>query len=51
LEYQIILGILATIIVLAGYLSYFRDVLFGVAKSHAFSWLIWGVLNGLTFFA
>lgn len=51
MEYQVILGTVSAILVIAGYLTYFKEVLFGGVKSHAFSWLIWGVLNALVFFA
>ena len=51
MEYQIILGTISAVLVLVGYLSYFKEALFGGAKSHAFSWLIWGVLNALVFLA
>jgi hypothetical protein len=51
LEYQIALGSIATVLVLVGYVTYLKGAVFGKTKSHAFSWLIWGVLNGLIFFA
>ena len=51
MEYQIILGTVSTVLVLAGYLSYFKEALFGGTKPHAFTWLVWGVMNALTFFA
>jgi hypothetical protein len=51
LDYDIILGVVATLIVLAGYFVYFKDILFGDTKPHAFTWLIWAVLNTVTFFA
>jgi hypothetical protein len=51
MEYQVILGAVSAILVFVGYLTYFKGVLFGGTKSHAFSWLIWGVLNALVFFA
>jgi hypothetical protein len=51
LQYQIILGTISTVLVLVGYLTYFKEAMFGGTKSHAFSWLIWGVMNVLIFFA
>ncbi|MGD0637748.1 MAG: hypothetical protein ABSA72_06890 [Nitrososphaerales archaeon] len=51
MEFQIVLGTISAVLVLVGYLSYFKEVLFGGAKSHAFSWLIWGVLNTIVFLA
>ena len=51
LEYQIVLGILATAIGLAGYIPYFKDLIKKEIKPHAFSWLIWGILQTVVFFA
>ncbi len=51
LVYQIILGIIATIIGLAGYIPYFKDIIKREIKPHAFSWLIWGILQSVVFFA
>jgi uncharacterized protein with PQ loop repeat len=51
LEYQVILGIIATIIGLVGYIPYFKDIIKKRIKPHAFSWLIWGILQSLVFFA
>ena len=43
------IGITAVIIAIVGYVPYFRDLLAGKTKPHAFSWLIWGVLNAVAF--
>lgn len=51
MEYQIILGIISVLIGLAGYVTYFKEFLFGKIKPHSFTWLIWGVLNAIVFFA
>ncbi len=51
LEYQIILGIIATTIGLIGYIPYFKDIIKKEIKPHAFSWLIWGILQSAVFFA
>ncbi len=50
LEYQIILGVISTVIGLAGYVPYFNDILKRRIKPHAFSWLIWGLLQLIVFF-
>ena len=50
LEYKTILGIIAVIIALAGYVPYFRDIFRGKTKPHAFSWLVWASLTGIAFF-
>ena len=49
-DYKVILGIIAIIISLAGYFPYFRDIIFGKTKPHAFSWLVWSLLTGIAFF-
>lgn len=51
MEYQIILGVVSAILALVGYVAYFREIFFGNTKPHGFSWLIWGILNTLVFFA
>lgn len=51
LEYQVVLGIIATIIGLAGYAPYFKDIIKRTVKPHAFSWLIWGISQSTVFFA
>lgn len=47
--YRGILGIAATVIALASYVPYFRDIIARKTKPHAFTWLIWGVLTGIAF--
>lgn len=49
MEYKTALGLIAVIISFFGYIPYFRDILSGKTKPHAFSWLVWGVLNGIAF--
>ena len=51
LAYQIIIGLVATVIGLAGYVPYFKDIIRREIKPHAFSWLIWGILQSVVFFA
>ena len=48
---KVILTILATTIGLIAYYPYVRDVLKAVTKPHAFSWLIWALLESIAFFA
>lgn len=50
-EYQVVLGIVAVVIGLVGYLPYFVDIIKRQIKPHAFSWLIWGILQFVVFFA
>ena len=51
LDYKDILGGSAVVIAYIGYALYFRDLLKGTTKPHAFSWLIWGILTGIGFAA
>ncbi len=44
-------GILSLIPAVAAYVIYFRHLLAGRVKPHAFSWLIWGILAGNGFIA
>ena len=50
-DYKIILGVAATIVGLFGYYPYLRDLMKGVTKPHAFSWLIWGTMEVIAFLA
>ena len=49
LDYKAVIGIVAVVISILGYIPYFRDILSGKTKPHAFSWLVWGVLNAIAF--
>ena len=51
MDYKLVLGGLAVVIGLYGYLSYFRGIFSGKTKPHAFSWLVWAVLTGIVFVA
>lgn len=48
-EHKAIIGVLTVILAMISYIPYFRDMLSGKTKPHAFSWLIWGVLNGIAY--
>ena len=50
-NYQIILGIVASVVGLLSYIPYFRDILKGKTRPHVFSWFVWGLLAGIVFFA
>ena len=50
-SYQILLGALTILIGIVSYSFYFKDLLKGKTKPDAYSWLIWGVLATITFFA
>ncbi len=51
IEYKILLGILSVLVGIAAYIVYFRNILSGKTKPHAFSWLVWGILTGIAFAA
>lgn len=46
-----VLGSLAVILGIAGYVFYIRGILRGEVKPHAFSWSIWGILTAVAFAA
>ena len=50
-DYKIILGVVAAVIGFVGYIPYYRDVIRGTTKPHPFSWVGFGLLLGITFFA
>ena len=45
------IGILAIVLTVLGYTPYVRDVLAGKTRPHAFTWLVTGLLTGISFFA
>ena len=49
-DYHIILATLGTVIGLLSFVPYFRDILSGSTKPHVFSWFVWSLLVGITFF-
>jgi hypothetical protein len=51
MDLKILLGIIATVVGLIGYVPYFRDVFRGRTKPHVFSWFVWGVLTTIAFIA
>ncbi len=51
MEYKTLLGALAIGIELISYLIYFIGIYQGKTKPHAFTWLVWGVLNTVGFAA
>lgn len=51
LEYKELFAIAAVVIGFSAYIPYYRDVFANKTKPHFFSWFIWGLLQGVTFFA
>lgn len=48
-EYKSIIALITIAIAIVSYVPYFRDMLSGRTKPHAFTWLIWAILNGVAF--
>ena len=44
-----ILGLLAILIGLIGYIPYFTTIFSGKTKPHAFTWFVWGLLTAIAF--
>ena len=51
MEYKNILGAIAVAITFVSFIWYFRDVFYGQTKPHLFSWLVWGLLELIAYFA
>src|SRR5438093_346124 len=51
LDYHVVLGVAASVAGLAGYIPYFRDIFWSTTKPHLFSWLVWGIVDAIAFFA
>ena len=51
MNYKLFFGILSIIPAVIAYFLYFKKMLAGTTKPHAFSWLIWGLLAANGFFA
>ncbi len=50
-DFKFLLGISAPVVFIVGYIPYLIDIMKGRTKPHAFSWLIWGFLDAIAFFA
>jgi hypothetical protein len=46
-----LIGLVATVIAFLSYALYFKQILFGKVKPHAFTWLVWGIMSGIVFAA
>ena len=46
-----VLGFLAVVIGLLGYVFYIRGIIKGEVKPHAFTWFVWGLLTAIGFIA
>jgi hypothetical protein len=48
-DYKTVVGVIAVIVAFVSYIPYFKNLLSGKTKPHAFSWLVWGILNAIAF--
>jgi len=48
-DYKTIVGVIAVGVASVSYIPYFRNLFAGKTKPHAFSWLVWGILNAIAF--
>lgn len=46
-----ILGLAGLLVAVISYIPYFRDIFRGKTKPHPFSWLVWGIVSSVAFFA
>lgn len=44
-----IIGAISVLLTVVGYSFYFRSIFRGETKPHVFSWIIWGIVNGIVF--
>ncbi len=51
MEYKTILGLLTILIHTVSYGAYFIGIWKGQTKPHAFTWLVWGIINAVAFSA
>lgn len=51
MDNKIVIGIFSIVFGLVGYIPYFRDILRKKTKPHIFSWLGWGLIGSIAFFA
>lgn len=49
--YRIIAGVIAVLVAMTGYSFYLRDIFRNNTKPHAFSWLLWGIMEIIAFAA
>ena len=45
-DWKLVLGILAGILTVIGYVPYFKDIFAGRTKPHLYTWLIWAITQG-----
>ncbi|MFZ1812578.1 MAG: hypothetical protein WAU02_03620 [Candidatus Saccharimonadales bacterium] len=48
-DYKTYISLVAVIVAFISYIPYFKNIFSGKTKPHAFSWLIWSILNAIAF--
>ena len=48
-EIKNLLGLVATFLVLVGYIPYLRDIIKGKTKPHIYSWFLWSFVTLIAF--
>lgn len=46
LDWRLVLAIVTTILVIIGYVPYFKDIFLNRTKPHLYTWLIWAITQG-----
>lgn len=49
-DYHVVFAVLGSLLGLLSFLPYFRDIFRGTTKPHIFTWFVWTLLTGITFF-
>ncbi|MDQ5950114.1 MAG: hypothetical protein QG585_54 [Patescibacteria group bacterium] len=51
MDYKTILTVVASAVSIIVYVPYIKDIFLGKTKPHIFSWIMWGLLTGISFVA
>lgn len=46
LDFKLIISLFATVLVVYGYIPYFKDIFLGKTKPHLYTWLVWTITFG-----
>lgn len=50
-DYHVVLGVVGSLVGIASYVPYFRDIFRGTTKPHPFSWFVWGIITSVVLLA
>lgn len=48
-NFKSLIGLIATFLVVVGYIPYFRDIIKGKTRPHIYSWLVWILVTSIVF--